>query len=74
MAKRISRFGDRMLAALLPHGTAGACIPENGQTCTYTKNGHCNGEWYLITVCTGRFNCTGSCVNATCVTHKAGTC
>ncbi|HEY1486765.1 MAG TPA: hypothetical protein VGF84_11730 [Micromonosporaceae bacterium] len=74
MTRMITAIGDRMLAAVLPRSTAGACVPEHGQSCSYTKNGHCTGGWFFDTVCTGRFACNGVCSNVTCVTRKVGPC
>jgi hypothetical protein len=57
MKKIISRLSDRALSALLHEETAGACVPEHGQTCVL---GHCasNGWWYQ---CKSTFTCNGVC-------------
>lgn len=57
MKKIISRLSDRALSALLHEETAGACVPEHGQTC---QPGYCasNGWWYS---CKSTYTCTGSC-------------
>lgn len=46
MLNSVRVLGDRLLAVLMPHNEAGACVPENGQPCTLN----------------GRFNCQGTCV------------
>jgi|HubBroStandDraft_5_1064220.scaffolds.fasta_scaffold1379895_1 hypothetical protein len=73
MRKRIATAGDRMLAAVLPHGTAGACIPT--ESCQYSEDGVCQGGWYYLTTCVGKTNCSGKCVvGVVCTRRKVGPC
>jgi len=75
MTRMMASIGDRMLAAVLPRTTAGACTGDQGQPCSYTKNGHCTGGWYILTLCQGRYACNGTCtISVTCSTRKVGPC
>lgn len=57
MTKLISAFGDKLLSRALRTETAGACVPEHGQSC----GGHCAGGWWWE--CSGSyFDCNGNCV------------
>jgi hypothetical protein len=57
MKKFINRLSDRALSTLLREETAGACVPEHGQSCIL---GHCdsNGWWYQ---CVSSYSCSGVC-------------
>jgi hypothetical protein len=74
MRKRIAALGDRMLAAALPRGTAGACLPT--MSCSYEADGVCWGNYYYESLCTGKTNCQGQCkVGVTCgPRRKVGAC
>ncbi len=63
MTRTLNRFGDRLLAALLPATEAGACVPEHGDRCgCYKKTCACVGVdvrrcyWRYKTV-----DCYGTC-------------
>jgi hypothetical protein len=73
MTRRITAFGDRMLTAVLPRGTAGACVPAS--PCSYYKNYVCHGNTGTIDYCTGMLNCHGACtIGIVCTQQKAGGC
>jgi hypothetical protein len=73
MTRRIAALGDRMLTRFLPRSTAGACVQQG--PCSYTEDGHCSGNYFLITTCTGLLSCHGLCnEDIVCTEHKAGTC
>ncbi len=80
MTKVISRLGDTMLGTLLGREEAGACVPENGQSCgvCLASNGYCSGGVYFRYWRKAYYNCNGTCVTSTsraiCYTKKAGTC
>lgn len=75
MTRMIVAIGDRMLAAVLPRGTAGACVPEHGQPCSYIQSTTCSNGVLFQRVCSGNFACNGTCtINVTCVTRKGGPC
>jgi hypothetical protein len=54
VSKLLVRAGDRLLDKLVGRVEAGACVPENGQTCycrfsrIYKYN--CNGACYMTSV------------------------
>lgn len=58
MTKFISSFGDKLLAKALGTQTAGACVPEHGQSC----GGHCSGGWWVTCSVPSYYDCNGSCV------------
>ncbi len=66
MTRVITGLGDRMLGALLRTAEAGACIPENGQSCGTVpcSGGYCgaDGRWYQK-YCTAKYNCYGNCLS-----------
>lgn len=73
--KTISKWGDRLLSRALGTGTAGACVPESGSSCSYYKNdGHCSSGVFFQTYCSGTYSCTGTCANVSCYSRKRGTC
>ncbi|MCP2322844.1 hypothetical protein HDA40_001351 [Hamadaea flava] len=74
--KTISKWGDRLLSRALGTGTAGACVPEHGNSCSYWKSdGHCSSGVFFQTYCSGgTISCTGSCSGASCVSKKRGAC
>jgi hypothetical protein len=73
MTRRIAALGDRMLAAVLPGGKAGACLPTTN--CDYWKDYECLSGTVYADYCTGRTNCTGGCtVGVTCTRKKVGKC
>ena len=73
MTRRIAALGDRMLAAVLPRGTAGACIPT--QSCDYWTNYQCLSGTAFADYCTGKTNCSGACtIGIVCTRKKIGAC
>ncbi|GAA2026071.1 hypothetical protein GCM10009839_25470 [Catenulispora yoronensis] len=64
--KFIGSLGDKMLSRVLKQDTAGACIPEHGESCgrVPVSGGHCGGDghWYQR-YCNAVLSCTGSCVS-----------
>ncbi|MEY9891105.1 hypothetical protein ABIA31_004770 [Catenulispora sp. MAP5-51] len=57
MKKIINRLSDKALSTLLREETAGACVPEHGQTCVLGSCGS-NGWWYQ---CVTTYSCNGAC-------------
>ncbi|GAA0903207.1 hypothetical protein [Virgisporangium aurantiacum] len=68
--KTINSAVDRLLARLLRGDTAGACVPDHGDSCGATKYVCHLGRLYKTVY--GRVQCNGSCPNP--VTTNAGTC
>jgi hypothetical protein len=73
MGKRIATLGDRVLAAVLPRGTAGACLPT--MNCDYWTDYECLSGTVYADYCTGKTNCSGVCnVGIVCTRKKVGKC
>lgn len=73
MTRRIATLGDRMLAAILPSRTAGACIPA--MNCDFNKDYQCLSGTAFLDHCTGKTNCSGACtIGIVCTRKKVGKC
>ncbi len=73
MTRRLAALGDRMLAAVLPGGIAGACIPST--SCSFSKDYQCLSGTAFVDTCTGKTNCSGACtIGVVCTRRKVGAC